>query len=116
LIYDPSVAVEHDVAPRHAGDALHRGVFAQAPLVDAVHNETVAVIEGRGRAGRAGYLAWALLVGTGEAPGVAQCARLMLRGDAMVWQRWRAAVAGRRLGAATAHRMPRSLSVPRPPT
>jgi glycosyltransferase involved in cell wall biosynthesis len=115
LIYDPSVAVDHDVAPRHAGDALHRGVFAVEPLVDAVHNETVAVIEGRGRAGRAAYLAWALLVGTGEAPGAAQCARLLLRGDTMVWPRWRAAVAGRRLGAATAHGAPRGLSVPRPP-
>ncbi|MBI2407298.1 MAG: glycosyltransferase [Gemmatimonadetes bacterium] len=116
LIYDPSVAVDHDVAPRHAGDALHRGVFAVAPLVDAVHNETVAVIEGRGRAWRAGYLAWALLVGTGEAPGAAQCARLLLRGDSLVWHRWRSAVAGRRLGAATARHRPRAPTVPCPPT
>ena len=114
LVYDPAVAVDHDVAPRHDADNLHRGIFAEAPLRDAVHNETVALLDGRGSAGGALYLAWALLIGTGEAPGVAQVARRMLQGDRDVLRRWRATLAGRFAGRATARRTPRALQVPPP--
>jgi cellulose synthase/poly-beta-1,6-N-acetylglucosamine synthase-like glycosyltransferase len=114
LVYDPAVAVHHDVAPRRGTDQLHRGVFAEAPLVDAVHNETVELLEGRGVGSRAVYLAWAFCIGTGEAPGLAQCARRLLQGDAFAIPRWRAAMAGRWAGIETARRAPRALSVPGP--
>ena len=114
LVYDPAVAVDHDVAPRHDADTLHRGVFAEAPLVDAVHNETVELLEGRRGVSRVAYVAWALLVGTGEAPGVAQCMRRMLHGDALAIRRWRATIAGRMAGMATARRAPRRLAIPLP--
>ncbi|MBA4072259.1 MAG: glycosyl transferase family A [Gemmatimonas sp.] len=116
LIYDPSVAVDHDVAPRLDADHLHRGVFAEPPLVDAVHNETVALLEGRHGAARASFLAWAFLVGTGEAPGPVQCARRLLQGDSLAIRRWRATVAGRLAGASTVRRSPRRLAVPTPPS
>jgi len=115
LLYDPSVAVDHDVAPRLDADHLHRGVFAEPPLVDAVHNETVALLEDRRGAARVCFLLWAFLVGTGEAPGPLQCARRLLQGDRLAMRRWRAAVAGRLAGMATARRAPRGLAVPPPP-
>jgi GT2 family glycosyltransferase len=114
LVYDPAIAVDHDVAPRHDVDNLHRGIFAEAPLRDAVHNETIALLEERGVAGHAVYFAWALLVGTGEAPGVAQVVRRMLQGDRDALRRWRATVTGRLAGRATACRAPRTLRVPPP--
>ena len=116
LIYDPAVAVDHDIAPRLDADQIHRGVFAEAPLVDAVHNETVALLESRRGAARECFLAWAFLVGTGEAPGPIQCARRLLQGDWLAMRRWRAAVAGRVAGASTERRSPRRLAVPPPPS
>ncbi|MBW7932518.1 MAG: glycosyltransferase [Gemmatimonadaceae bacterium] len=115
LVYDPAVAVDHDVAPRHGSDHLHRGVFSAPPLRDAVHNETVELLEGRGALSRAVYLAWALGVGTREGPGVVQWARRAVQGDATAFARWRAAWAGRLEGAATARQQPRALSVPPAP-
>ncbi len=114
LIYDPAVAVHHDVAPRHNDDNLHRGVFSEPPLTNAVHNETVELLEGRGPISRALYLTWAMLVGTKEGPGLAQHLRRVIHGDATAVGRWRASRAGRWSGAATARRSPRHLSVPPP--
>lgn len=116
LLYDPSVAVDHDVAPRLDADHLHRGVFAEPPLVDAVHNETVALLEERRGTARACFLAWAFLIGTGEAPGPIQCVRRLLQGDRLAIRRWRATVAGRLTGMSTARRFPRKLAVPPPPS
>lgn len=114
LVYDPQVAVDHDIAPRHDADQLHRGVFAEAPLRDAVHNETVELLEGRGLAARTVIMMWALLVGSVEGPGLAQCARRLLHGDTEALRAWRAAFIGRLAGAATARRIPRHLVLPHP--
>lgn len=116
LLYDPSVAVDHDVAPRLDADHLHRGVFAEPPLVDAVHNETVALLEDRRGAARVCLLLWAFLIGTGEAPGPLQCARRLLQGDRLAIRRWRATIAGRLAGMSTARCSPRRLAVPPPPS
>lgn len=115
LIYDPAVAVEHDVAPRHDDDHLHRGVFAELPLRNAVHNETVELLEARGAWSRAVFFLWAFLVGSSEGPGILQSVRRVLRGDPTAVARWRATLAGRATGAATARRAPRALRVPRAP-
>lgn len=115
LIYDPSVAVDHDVATRLDADQIHRGVFTEPPLVDAVHNETVALLEARGGAARVCFLAWAFLIGTGEEPGPIQFARRLLQGDRLALRRWRATITGRLAGAATERRSPRPLAVPPPP-
>jgi len=98
LVYDPAIAVEHHVEPRSDGDQLHRGVFASAALADATHNETLVLLENRGRGARAAFLAWALLVGTHHEPGLAQLPRLVLRGDRHAVARWRAALEGRLRG------------------
>lgn len=114
LVYDPQIAVDHDIAPRLDADTIHRGLFAEAPLRDAVHNETVELLEGRGAMARAVVLAWAFLIGSVDGPGLAQCLRRLLRGDAVAVRAWRAAFAGRVAGAATARRAPRCLEIPRP--
>lgn len=114
LVYDPQVAVDHDIVERHDADTIHRGVFAAAPLRDAVHNQTVELLEARGRPWSAMFLAWALLVGTVEGPGLVQCVRRLLTGDADAVRAWRAAFQGRLEGSATARKNPRHLQVPRP--
>jgi GT2 family glycosyltransferase len=119
LVYDPAIAVEHHVEPRADGDQLHRGVFAAEPLSEAAHNETLVLLENRGLAARAAFLAWALLVGTRHEPGLAQIPRLMLRGDRHALPRWRATLGGRvrgwrrwRMGGAG----PQASRVPRAPS
>jgi GT2 family glycosyltransferase len=98
LVYDPAIAVEHHIEPRLDGDQLHRGAFAAAPLSDAIHNETLVLLENLDAAGRAAYMGWALLVGTRHEPGLAQTPRLLLHGDVHAFARCRAAVAGRLRG------------------
>lgn len=98
LVYDPAIAVEHHVAPRHDPDQRHRGVFAAAPQADAVHNETLVLLEHLQGAARIAFAVWALLVGTRLEPGLAQLARLALGGDAHAVPLWRATLDGRLRG------------------
>ncbi|MBI3568267.1 MAG: glycosyltransferase family 2 protein [Gemmatimonadetes bacterium] len=95
LVYDPAIAVDHHIAPRHDDDQRHRGVFAARPQVQAVHNETLVLLGHQRGLARLAYLTWALLVGTRGEPGLAQLPRLLLRGDAHAGARWRATLAGR---------------------
>jgi GT2 family glycosyltransferase len=115
LVFDPGVAVDHDIAPRLGADVLHRGGFADAPLVDAVHNETVELIEGRSVASAVTFMLWALCIGTREGPGVVQALRAWLGGSPVAARAWRAALRGRRAGWRTAQARPRTLRLPRAP-
>jgi cellulose synthase/poly-beta-1,6-N-acetylglucosamine synthase-like glycosyltransferase len=115
LVYDPLVAVDHDIAPRLGDDVLHRGGFAEAPLVDAVHNETVELLEGRGPASALAFMLWALAIGTREGPGFAQGVRAWLGGRHEAVRAWKAAFRGRMAGWQTAHRQVRTLHLPRAP-
>jgi len=94
LVYDPAIAVEHHIAVRHDADQRHRGVFAAGPQVDAVHNETLVLLEHLRAPGRVAFLLWAMLVGTRLEPGVAQVPRLLLRGD-VAFGAWLATLRGR---------------------
>jgi GT2 family glycosyltransferase len=95
LIYDPAISVEHHIAPRHDDDQRHRGVFAAAPQVQAVHNETLVLLEHQRGLARIAFITWALLVGTQIEPGVVQAARLVLAGDRHALARWRWTLVGR---------------------
>ena len=101
LIYDPANAVEHHIAARHDADQRHRGVFAAGPQVDAVHNETLAILEHLGGLRRVAFLAWAMLVGTRIEPGLLQVPRLLLSGDGIAFAKWRATLSGRLAGLST---------------
>lgn len=98
LVYDPAIAVDHHVEPRHDTDLRHRGAFSSAPQVDAVHNETLILLENLGSAARLAFIAWALAIGTRNEPGLAQVPRLALRGEGQVVARWIATVRGRIAG------------------
>lgn len=116
LVYDPAIAVEHHVEPRDDGDQVHRGVFTAQPLSDAVHNQTLVLLERRGVAARAAFLAWALIAGTRIEPGLAQLVLLVLRGDRDAFARWRATLDGRMRGwRSWRGAAPRQLAIPEPP-
>lgn len=116
LVYDPAIAVEHHVEARHDGDQVHRGSFTPQPLSDAVHNQTLVLLERRGAARRIAFLAWALLAGTRIEPGIVQLAVLMFRGEANAVARWRATLDGRARGWRHWRAgPPRKLVIPEPP-
>lgn len=98
LLYDPAIAVDHHIAPRHDADQRHRGTFTAGPQVDAVHNETLVLLEHLRGVRRAVFLCWALLVGTRIEPGLLQAPRLLLRGEGHVAARVRSTWAGRIAG------------------
>ena len=98
LIYDPAIAVDHHVAARHDSDQRHRGVFSAGPQTDAVHNETLVLLEHLSSLRRGAFLLWAVLIGTRLEPGLAQIPRLLLRGERAVTVKWFATLWGRVAG------------------
>lgn len=98
LVYDPAIAVEHHIAERHDADQRHRGVFAAAPQVDAVHNETLVLLEHLRGVARVAFLLWAIGVGTRIEPGLLQVPRLLARGESDAFAKWFATARGRIAG------------------
>lgn len=102
VIYDPAVTVDHDQAPRV--DEAQRSDFSPRAVHDAVHNETLALLEHLPAGRRELFLLWALAVGTRAAPGLAQWMRFVAKGWPSptqrllaswqgrwcAWRRWRA--------------------------
>lgn len=117
LMYDPATAVDHHVAVRHDADQRHRGVFVAGPQTDAVHNETLVLLEHLRGMRRLAFIIWAFAVGTRMEPGLAQVPRLLLLGQQAVVAKWLATFRGRRLGLQAFHAQGRdaSTALPRPP-
>ncbi|XZO01127.1 MAG: glycosyltransferase family 2 protein [Microcoleus sp.] len=97
LIYDPKVAVNHYPAQRFDEDQRNR--FNDIALINAVHNETLVVLEHLPPTRRAVFLLWAVLVGTRESLGLVQYLRFLpgeglLAGQKLLaswrglWQGW----------------------------
>jgi len=95
LVFDPAIAVDHHVAPRHDADQRHRGVFSAGPQVDAVHNETLVLLEHLGPLRRIAFMVWAMLIGTRIEPGLLQAPRLWMGGVQNVAAMVRATRVGR---------------------
>ncbi len=74
IVYDPAVAVDHRPQPRVAEPRE----FGSRQVRDAVHNETLALLEHLPHMRRAAHLFWTTAIGTRGAPGLAQSARLLL--------------------------------------
>jgi GT2 family glycosyltransferase len=72
VVYDPAIAVDHSVQPR-VGETRE---FGWRQVRDAVHNETLALLEHLPPMGRTAYLLWTTAIGSRSAPGPAQAARL----------------------------------------
>jgi cellulose synthase/poly-beta-1,6-N-acetylglucosamine synthase-like glycosyltransferase len=68
LLYDPQLVVDHRPAERPQGD--RRGKADALQQVDAVHNETLALLEFLSPPRRVAFLLWSVLVGRGPAPGL----------------------------------------------
>ncbi len=75
IVYDPSIAVDHHPQPR-----VDEGrEYGEREVRNEAHNETLALLEHLSLTGRAAHLIWAIIVGTGQAPGILKAARLLLR-------------------------------------
>ena len=97
LIYDPKVAVNHYPAQRFDEDQRNR--FNDLALLNAIHNETLVLLEHLPPTRRAVFLLWAVLVGTRESLGLVQYLRFLpgeglLAGQKLLtswrgrWQGW----------------------------
>ncbi len=75
LIYDPQVAVNHYPAKRFDED--RRNSFNQIAFANAVHNETVALLEHFSPLQKLAFLFWATTIGTREAMGLIQWLRFL---------------------------------------
>ncbi len=117
LVYDPATAVDHHIAVRHDADLRHRGVYSPGPQTDAVHNETLALLEHLPGLRRVAFLVWAVAIGTRMDPGIVQVPRLMARGDRHAFAKCRASLAGRMAGWRTFRTVgaDAAAQLPRPP-
>ncbi len=104
LLYDPAIRVRHHIGVRHDEDQLHRGRFTVVPHEDAVFNETLALADHFTGARRGVLIAWTTLVGTAEAPGLAQLPRVLVRDGRVAFKRWLATQRARRAGYREARR------------
>ena len=98
LIYDPNVAVNHYPARRFDED--QRNAFNQIAVTNAVHNETLALLEHLSPTQQLAFWIWATLVGTRDTMGLIQWLRFLpsdglLAGKKLLaslrgrWQGWR---------------------------
>jgi len=99
LIYDPNVVVNHYPAPRFDEDQRHQ--FNPIALTNAVHNETLALLEHLPRLQRIIFIVWAILVGTRKYPGFVQWLRFLPSQGSLAGQQWLASIQGRWQGWST---------------
>ncbi len=75
LIYDPQIAVDHFPAQRFDED--QRNSFNAQASVNAIHNETVALLGYLSPLRRFVFVIWAIMIGTTEAFGLIQWLRFL---------------------------------------
>lgn len=106
LIYDPQVSVDHHRAQRFDEDQRH--MFHSEAFFNAVHNQTLTLLEELSPLRRTCFLAWSLTVGTRDAFGLVQWVRFVptgiyvsshklrasWRGLWAGWQTWRDSLRG----------------------
>lgn len=100
LVYDPAICVDHFIAPRHDEDKRHS--FNPLAMRNAVHNETLSLLENLPTLRRMAFLCWAFLVGTSASLGAVQWIRFMLRRDPHATAKFVASMRGRLEGWRTA--------------
>ncbi len=93
LIYDPKVAVNHYPAQRFDEDQRNR--FNDIALINAVHNETLVLLENLPLTRRAAFVLWATFVGTRDAPGFLQWLRFLPKEGTLAGQKLLASLRGR---------------------
>lgn len=93
LIYDPKVAVNHYPAQRFDEDRRNR--FNDIALLNAVHNETLVLLENLPSTRRTAFVLWATFVGTRDAPGFLQGLRFLPKEGSLTGQKLVASLSGR---------------------
>ncbi|MEG4990040.1 glycosyltransferase [Microcoleus sp. BR0-C5] len=93
LIYDPKVAVDHYPAQRFDEDQRNR--FNDIALINAVHNETLVLLENLPSTQRIAFVFWAILAGTRDAPGFLQGFRFLPKEGTLAGQKLLASLRGR---------------------
>ena len=93
LIYDPKVAVNHYPAQRFDEDRRNR--FNDIALLNAVHNETLVLLENLPSTQRTAFVLWATFVGTRDAPGFLQGLRFLPKEGTLAGQKLLASLRGR---------------------
>jgi len=113
VIYDPLVSVDHFWGTRH--DIDQRDRFNAVAMTDAIHNETLVLLDYLSPGRRITFLMWAVLIGHRVGPGPVQWLRFWIKGDREISAKLRAAFKGRLEGYKTwsRSRMPRP-NVPDP--
>ncbi|MEO0840311.1 MAG: glycosyltransferase family 2 protein [Cyanobacteria bacterium J06643_5] len=99
LIYDPQVAVNHYPAKRFDEDQRHS--FNQTAFANAVHNETVALLEYFSPLQKLAFLIWSIVVGTREAVGLIQWLRFLPSEGLLAGKKLLASLQGRFSGLRT---------------
>ncbi len=113
LIYDPAVLVDHYSAPRFDEDQRHQ--FNAIAFTNAVHNETLALLEHLSPLQRIIFLTWAMTIGTTQSFGIVQWLRYLPSQGRLATQKWIASLHGRTQGITTWSQI-RSSSKPSPVT
>lgn len=95
MVFDPAVQIIHNIAPRHDGDTVHRGIFNFEGTSDIAYNETfVALKHGRGLF-RWTLPLWQACVGSDVCPGLARGVDFLLRPQSKPRHRFAATLSGR---------------------
>ena len=93
LIYDPKIAVDH--FPAQLFDEDQRNTFNDLAFLNAVHNETLVLLENLPSTRRAAFVFWATFVGTRDAPGFLQWLRFLPKEGTLAGQKLLASLRGR---------------------
>lgn len=96
LIYDPQIAVDHHRGERYDEDQRDR--LNELALANAVHNETLVLLEHLSPLQKIVFLIWAVLVGTRKSMGLLQWLRFLPSQGLLANKRWWATMRGRWLG------------------
>mgnify|MGYP002777061633 CR=1 FL=1 len=96
LIYDPAIIVDHYVARRFDEDQRYH--FNYLAFTNAVHNETLALLEYLPPIQRLCFLVWAIVIGTTQAFGLVQGLRYLPSERAIAYQKLMASLWGRQQG------------------
>ncbi|WP_245699668.1 glycosyltransferase [Paenibacillus glacialis] len=97
LIYDPNVSVNHFLAIRHDEDKRNQSFNYNAQR-NAVHNETIILLEHLSKSMKVFYLLWAVLIGTRSSWGVAQFIRFYSKERKVALSKLSSSIKGRRDG------------------
>lgn len=95
LFYDPSIEVIHHVAPRLAGDNIHRGHYDREGTRDLAFNETFVIARHGSGFRRVSAVAWQLVIGSPLCPGLFHAAKHILRHSPHQGDRIGATIQGR---------------------